>query len=629
MYCVRCGDKIEKNELVCDKCGLRFTITNANGTTVYINQTPNPVNVKKKKKKERFGWIIALVSLLSIAFAIVSAVTVLTIGVFLGMLIFVDDTDEQVVVNNPSSTTSSQPSFDSSVSTYHNIEQPTETQSTVLNDALREPFTEIKGDGTDTVTVMIYMNGSDLESRYGAATSDLKEMLNATLSDNVNVVIQTGGTKKWKTDGISAKHSQRFIVKDGKLELIEDDLPQLDITDEKTLKDFIVFCDKNYPADRNILILWDHGGGAVYGYGVDENLSDEYAALTLDEIQRATRDSGVKFEMIGFDACLMGGIETACALCDSADYLVASEDFEPGDGWEYQNWLTLLGYNSSTPMTDVGKVIVDDFIKESISQSADGILSLIDLRYTKLLYSTWTTFAYANEDQLLTYDYTMSMQRSGRAMDRMFKKKHRSLWDWFDDSYTMETYCYAVDIMALASTMDTDESKALENVMRRAVLYCSSTSGDSYMTGLSVTLPYGDSEFYNSLDDVFTSCGFDSQYISFLYKFVDADYSGSYDWDNSDFNGWDTYDDNDSYDSYDWDDYDWNDYYNSYYEWDWNYDDGYDSYYNSYYDDDYCDDGYCDDGYYDDDYYDDWGYDDGYYDDGYYDDGGWFDDWFY
>ena len=228
MYCVRCGDKIEKNELVCDKCGLRFTITNANGTTVYINQTPNPVNVKKKKKKkERFGWIIALVSLLSIAFAIVSAVTVLTIGVFLGMLIFVDDTDEQVVVNNPSSTTSSQPSFDSSVSTYHNIEQPTETQSTVLNDALREPFTEIKGDGTDTVTVMIYMNGSDLESRYGAATSDLKEMLNATLSDNVNVVIQTGGTKKWKTDGISAKHSQRFIVKDGKLELIEDDLPQL------------------------------------------------------------------------------------------------------------------------------------------------------------------------------------------------------------------------------------------------------------------------------------------------------------------------------------------------------------------------------------------------------------------
>ncbi|MBO4310912.1 MAG: hypothetical protein J5856_07590, partial [Lachnospiraceae bacterium] len=26
LYCVRCGDKIDKDELVCDKCGLRFTI---------------------------------------------------------------------------------------------------------------------------------------------------------------------------------------------------------------------------------------------------------------------------------------------------------------------------------------------------------------------------------------------------------------------------------------------------------------------------------------------------------------------------------------------------------------------------------------------------------------------------
>ena len=44
MYCVRCGDIIDKNELVCDKCGLRFTVVRADGTTVYINQSPTPVN---------------------------------------------------------------------------------------------------------------------------------------------------------------------------------------------------------------------------------------------------------------------------------------------------------------------------------------------------------------------------------------------------------------------------------------------------------------------------------------------------------------------------------------------------------------------------------------------------------
>ena len=78
----------------------------------------------------------------------------------------------------------------------------------------------------------------------------------------------------------------------------------------------------------------------------------------------------------------------------------------------------------------------------------------------------------------------------------------------------METYCYAVDIMALASTKNTNESNALASVMKSAVLYCSSTAGDSYMTGLSVTLPYGDYDFYDELKDVFSKAGFDNNYIS-------------------------------------------------------------------------------------------------------------------
>ena len=455
----------------------------------------------------------------------------------------------------------------------------TEAADTAVAEGARDKYTVLKGDGSDTVTVMVYMNGSDLESEYGYATEDLREMLNATLSDNVNVVVQTGGTKKWKTDGISNKQSQRFLVTDKHLELIDDSLGQLDITREDTLEGFIKFCADNYPADRNILILWDHGGGVVYGYGVDENLNDPYAALTIDEIQRAVKASGIKFEMIGFDACLMGGLETACALCDVSDYLVVSEDFESGSGWEYQNWLSLLGYNSSTPMTDVAKTIIKDFIQESIFADSEGILALIDLRYSRLLYTAWTEFAYANEDELLTYDYTMSMERSDRAPDNIFDRYgRRDIWDWLlNDSYSMETYCYAVDIMALASTMNTDESNALESVMKSAVLYCSSTSGDSYMTGLSVTLPYGDSDFYDELNGVFSKTGFDSKYLSFLGKFADTEGISSYDWGSSGFDGWDYYDSSSDYDDYDWSDFDWN----SYFDTDYGFDEDY--YYDDYY----------------------------------------------
>ena len=126
------------------------------------------------------------------------------------------------------------------------------------------------------------------------------------------------------------------------------------------------------------------------------------------------------------------------------------------------------------------------------------------------------------------------------------------------------------------------------------------------MTGLSVTLPYGDSEFYGELEDVFNKCGFDSKYLSFLYKFVDADNVSSYDWGSSGFDGWGSYDEsyyeNDYYwNDYDWSCFDWDDFYSSDYDWDdydysddWNYDYWYDDY--NYYD-------YCDDYYYDDYWY--------------------------
>ena len=185
MYCVRCGDIIDKNELVCDKCGLRFTVVRADGTTVYINQSPTPVKGAKKKKQFRFGWIIALVSVLSVVTALVFGAILLSSGILMGILIFSDDSaSNQVVVNNP--VTNPDPVISTPTVTYHNTD--TEEQNVYFSNAIRDQFVTLKGDGTDTVTVMVYMNGSDLESEYGYATEDLREMLNATLSDNVNVV---------------------------------------------------------------------------------------------------------------------------------------------------------------------------------------------------------------------------------------------------------------------------------------------------------------------------------------------------------------------------------------------------------------------------------------------------------
>ena len=524
-------------------------------------QPPKPAKKKKSRK-----WMIPffiILGLLTTGFIVFLVIGALLIG---GVIMLFSD--ENLYVDNSTPSTSYQ--TDTGTVSYDNTAFTTDNE--YVDSAIRDPFVTLKGDGTDTVTVMVYLNGSSLESDNGCATSDLKEMLSASLSDNVNVVIQTGGTRKWHNSNISSKKSQRYVIQNNTLVLVDDSLGQLDVTEENTLADFITFCATNYPADRNILILWDHGAGPVYGFGENEVGRDYYAALTLDEMQRAIARSGVKFEMIGFDACLMGTIETACALYDHADYLIASEDFEPGEGWQYQNWLSLLGYNSSTPMKDVAKVIIDDFIADSRSNGNEAILSLIDLRYMRLLFSAWGNFAYASEADLLACNYNMEMQRSDRAGARF----EGGLWEYLFGGSTLDEYYNCVDLMALASTVDSDEAKALSSALSYALVYSAATSGDAEMTGLSVTLPYGDSDFYNDMADIFLKCGLDQNYVTFLKKFVSADASQSYDWSSSGWDGWDSYyDSDDSYGSdYDWSYYDWDDYTDEDYDWDsYDYDD--------------------------------------------------------
>ena len=109
---------------------------------------------------------------------------------------------------------------------------------------------------------------------------------------------------------------------------------------------YIQCCAGRYPASRYALILWDHGGGSVSGYGYDEKFAST-GSMDLAGLDRALGDGGVKFDFIGFDACLMATAETALTMAQYADYLIASEETEPGVGWYYTDWLTALGEDPS------------------------------------------------------------------------------------------------------------------------------------------------------------------------------------------------------------------------------------------------------------------------------------------
>lgn len=486
-----------------------------------------------------------------------------------------------------------------------------------------------------TVTVLCYVNGSNLETEDQEATGDILEMIAAPYSSKVNILIQTMGTKKWApTLGISSKKTQRFLVKENSLELVDDSLGQLDCTRSSTLADFIRWGAQNYPADRYILLFWNHGGGPVYGFGYDE-FQNEDDAMSVDEIQLALANGGVYFDFIGMDCCIMSCMEICCACYDHCDYMILSEDFESGLGWSYKGWMTALAQQPSIDTEALAKIAIDDMIRanETETYGDDSILALIDESVMKVVYKAWTDFAYANEATLLDTNYSRHLTRkdSDRAHPALLSKEDYSLADY-----------YITDIMAAAQNIDSQESKALESAVSNAIAYCKTTAGDAYLTGLSVTLPYGDPEFYGSLKTIFGNCGFDSEYIEWLGKFtsVSNGHSSYYDYGDWDDlwsgSGWTDY-----LDSYDWSDWDyWDD--DSYWsdddscgwsEWDfldfwtddwWNYD-SYDYYNDGYYCDDWRQDEHFEDWYYSDDpwgyWYDEdysgYGYGDSYYEDYY------------
>ena len=121
---------------------------------------------------------------------------------------------------------------------------------------------------------------------------------------------------------------------------MEQTLPLQSMADPETLTDFIRWGAENYPAKKYALVLWDHGGGSKTGLFIDELFDGD--VMYLDELSAACADGGVHLEAVLFDACLMANLETAYAVKDSANWMIASEELVAGKGSAVDDWLQQL-----------------------------------------------------------------------------------------------------------------------------------------------------------------------------------------------------------------------------------------------------------------------------------------------
>ena len=234
-------------------------------------------------------------------------------------------------------------------------------------------FNESKPISDKSRTIFVYMCGSDLESKNGSAGKNIDELLSADIGDDMNIVIETGGSAKWKSHDIKNDVLSRYMINNGKLELIETK-ENSNMGESRTLTDFLVWGKKKFPSENNILIIWDHGSGPVNGVCFDENYN--FDPLTLKELKTALDDAGsdIKYDIIGFDACLMANLETAVTVSGHADYLIASEEIEPPGGWDYKTLAE--SYASGTDGLELGKVICDSYMEKSSAGGKDRYSTL-------------------------------------------------------------------------------------------------------------------------------------------------------------------------------------------------------------------------------------------------------------
>ena len=292
-------------------------------------------------------------------------------------------------------------------------------------------------------TVMFYFCGSDLESGHSYASGNLKEIMNCLTHDtitsvllgqkdmepaveDVNVVIETGGSKEWhaqelgmdiRTDVLQRWHFHparniheisgdfdgsmngltalsRILHDNARMDLVEE-VPLASMANPETLSDFIKWSSENYPAKKYALVMWDHGIGAVEGFLVDELFDGD--TMHLDELKTALTDSGVHLEAAIFDACLMASLETAWAIKDSAEWMIASEETVAGKGTAMNEWLQQLYLIPQWNGLRLGKWVCDmtleKYAKETARQSESTLTwSVINLKKIDRLAAAFDLF---------------------------------------------------------------------------------------------------------------------------------------------------------------------------------------------------------------------------------------------
>ena len=361
-----------------------------------------------------------------------------------------------------------------------------------------------------TTTLLVYMCGTDLQD---AACEDLVEIAQVEAGNAINVVVLAGGAEQWDLEDLKGNTRTLAVIRDGYFEELED-WGHKSMGSSESLQEFLEYGLKQYPADRTIVVLWDHGAGSEGGICFDETVNDDGLTVAelnsvLSSLQRSVPDFHI--DIFGCDACMMATYEMAAMLSHyNIDYYVASEELEPGTGWYYTGWLELLKNDPSVSNEDLCVGIIESYMDAGLQNNPDDYLTLSAVKLSEVaaLQNSMEDFATVMTGQIR--DGNISAIRRGRSRMYTFGSFDDGSWDMVDLGAVLDTY----------AQFDSQKAAEAKRCLSRAVILSKQTDNLDVCSGLSILIPQDTTEEFDEYRDGFDISGVIPNWVGFVCDYV-------------------------------------------------------------------------------------------------------------
>ena len=131
--------------------------------------------------------------------------------------------------------------------------------------------------------------------------------------------------------------------------------------------------------------------------------------MSLPDLAQAVEGAGVHLDVINFDACLMGMYEVLYEFNGLVDYMVFSEETEPGNGDPYDTILAALVATPSMSAETLSATIVEKYYDSYLNDRIEGITkSAVDMSYVDDLHTQVVALADGIVNEYNTISSTVS-----------------------------------------------------------------------------------------------------------------------------------------------------------------------------------------------------------------------------